>query len=60
MSRFTQYLRDTRSELKHVSWPTRRQATVFTILVIVVSILTALLLGVFDYIFTQGLERFIL
>ena len=42
------YLRETKGEMKHVSWPTRRQAIAFTILVIVVSVITALLLGLFD------------
>ncbi|HEY4502750.1 MAG TPA: preprotein translocase subunit SecE [Candidatus Paceibacterota bacterium] len=60
MSRFTQYLQDTRVELKHVSWPTRRQAIVFTTLVILVSLATAFLLGFFDFIFTLLIEKFII
>lgn len=54
------YIKDTRGELKHVSWPTRRQATVFTILVIAISLFTAAFLGFFDFIFTFLLETFIL
>jgi len=50
-----QYLKDTRGELHHVAWPTRVQTIVFTILVVLVSVLTALYLGLFDYIFTSGL-----
>ncbi|HWO07683.1 MAG TPA: preprotein translocase subunit SecE [Candidatus Paceibacterota bacterium] len=52
---FVQYLKDTRGELRHVAWPTRVQTIVFTALVIIVSILTSLYLGFFDYIFTTGL-----
>ena len=59
MSRITQYLRDTRSELKHVSWPTQRQTAVFTALVIGVSIFVAIFLGFFDFIFTEALNWFI-
>lgn len=59
MSAFIQYLKDTRGELKHVSWPTTRQTTVFTILVIVISIITAFYLGFFDYIFAELLDRLI-
>ena len=59
MSRLTDYLRETRAELKHVSWPTQRQAFVFTVLVIGVSILVSLFLGLFDFIFTTGLDLFI-
>lgn len=54
---FMQYLRDTRTELRHVAWPTRTQTTVFTAFVAILSVFVALYLGVFDLIFTQGLER---
>lgn len=49
------YIQETRAELKHVSWPTRRQAAVFTAVVIVVSVSTAVYLGVFDYLFRIGI-----
>jgi len=52
-----QFLKDTRSELNHVAWPTRVQTIVFTILVIALSALVAAYLGFFDYIFTTGLGR---
>lgn len=54
------YLKDTRGEMKHVSWPTRRQALVFTALVVVLSIVTAALLGVFDTILGYLLDTFII
>ncbi|KKU70106.1 MAG: Preprotein translocase, SecE subunit [Parcubacteria group bacterium GW2011_GWA2_47_21] len=53
------YIKETRVELKHVSWPTRRQTLVFTAVVIVISILTALFLGAFDFLFTKGIEKLI-
>ena len=52
MTRLGNYFRDTIAEMKHVSWPTQKQAFTFTILVIVVSALVALFVGAFDYIFT--------
>ena len=58
MRQLIQYIKDTRGELKHVSWPTTRQTTVFTILVITISLIVAALLGVFDFIFTGILNRF--
>jgi len=58
MERFINYIKDTRGELKHVSWPTQRQTTIFTVLVIFISILTALYLGLLDYVFTTLLDRF--
>lgn len=54
-----QYLRDTKGEMKHVSWPTRRQSLVYTALVVVVSIAISLYLGFFDLIFAKLLEFFV-
>ena len=59
MSQFINYLKDTLAELKHVSWPTRAQTIVYTVLVVVVSLLTALFLGAFDFGFSRGLNWFI-
>jgi preprotein translocase SecE subunit len=56
---FIQYLKDTRGELNHVAWPTRVQTVIFTILVIVVSILVSLYLGFFDFLFTTGLGKIV-
>jgi len=54
------YIKDTQGELKHVSWPTQKQTIIFTILIIVISLITAALLGLFDFIFTSGLNRFVI
>ena len=59
MKRLIQYLKDTRGELKHVSWPTRRQALTNSLLVILISLFTAALLGLFDFIFTGLLDLII-
>ncbi len=59
MSQFINYLKDTFAELKHVSWPTRTQTIVYTVLVIVISIFTALFIGIFDFGFSRGLDWFI-
>ncbi|HEC30831.1 MAG TPA: preprotein translocase subunit SecE [Candidatus Yonathbacteria bacterium] len=53
------YLKETKGELKHVSWPTRKQTIFFTIIVVVLSIFTAVLLGIFDRIFAVILENII-
>lgn len=60
MQAFIQYLRDVRSELTHVSWPSRAQAIGFTALVIGISVIVALVLGATDFIFTLGLEQIII
>ncbi len=53
------YLKDTRSEMKHVSWPTKQQAVAFTLVVILISVGVAAFLGFFDFLFTRGLEKLI-
>lgn len=58
--RFIQYLKDTQSELKHVSWPTRAQAIAFTALVVVISLAIAAYLGAFDLLFTRILDMFVI
>lgn len=52
----TNYITETKAELKHVGWPTRRQTAVYTAVVIVLSVLTGLLLGLFDFIFNAILK----
>jgi preprotein translocase subunit SecE len=59
MSKITEYLKETRTELKHVIWPTRRQTAYYTIIVIVLSVVVAYYLGVFDYLFSILLGRII-
>lgn len=59
MQKLINYIKDTRSELKHVSWPTKKQSIWFTIVVVVVSLITAFFLGFFDFIFSLGLEKFV-
>ena len=59
MSRLGNYIRDTAAEMKHVSWPTQKQAFTYTALVIAVSGIVALFLGAFDYIFTNLLDLII-
>ena len=54
-----EYLQETRAELTHVSWPTRKQAIVYSIVVIVVSFVTAFYLGAFDYLFSVLLQKVI-
>jgi preprotein translocase subunit SecE len=59
MSRVSEYLKDTKGELKHVTWPAKKQAIVFTVVIIVFSFVVAAFLGAFDLLFTQILKSFI-
>lgn len=50
------YIKETKTEMKHVSWPTRRQTVASTAVVILFSIGLALFLGLFDVIWTELLK----
>jgi len=50
------YLKDTKGEMKHVSWPTKKQTTAFTLLVVVLSLVVAAFLGFFDFVFAKIIE----
>lgn len=52
------YIRDTKGEMKHVSWPTKSQAIGYTALVLAISIVLSIYLGFFDYIFTRVIDAF--
>jgi preprotein translocase SecE subunit len=53
----TSYLKETREEFKHVTWPTRKQAIAYSIAVVVISVAVAYLLGAFDALFQYGLGK---
>lgn len=55
--KLTNYVKETKAEMSHVSWPTRKQAIVFTVAVIIFSFAVAFYLGAFDALFTNLLER---
>ncbi|MDD5721029.1 MAG: preprotein translocase subunit SecE [Candidatus Pacebacteria bacterium] len=59
MSKITEYLEETKTELKHVIWPSRNQTLYYTLLVIVLSVVIAYYLGFFDFIFSQVLQKII-
>ena len=59
MKKITRYIKSSMDELKRVIWPTRKQATVLTVVVLGFTAAVALYLAVFDYIFRLGLERLI-
>jgi preprotein translocase subunit SecE len=54
------YLREVLIELKRVEWPSRREATSATIVVVVVLVLMAVYLGTFDYFYTILVKRFLI
>ena len=53
------YIKESRSELKKVVWPTRKQTINHTAMVIAISLLVAVFLGAVDFLLNLLLESFI-
>ena len=58
--KLTEYVKETRGEMKHMNWPTRSQAINYTLLVIGISALTMAILAISDYVFSLGLQHFVI
>lgn len=55
----SRYLRETRGELRKVTWPTRTESWRLTAIVLAVSTLMAAFLWVWDLIFSQSIQLLI-
>ena len=53
------YLKEVKTELEKVDWPTREQTIRLTAIVIAVSVFAALFLGFADFLFTKLMETII-
>ncbi|MGH2400596.1 MAG: preprotein translocase subunit SecE [bacterium] len=60
VERIVQYLREVWVELNRVEWPSRREMISMTIVVIIVLLVMAIYLGIFDYIYTVIIKRWLL
>ncbi len=54
---FLKYLKETQIELKQVVFPTAKQTISYTMVVIIVSILVAVMLGAVDFGLREGLIK---
>ena len=54
------FFKESRDELRKVTWPSRQTTVQYTIVVIVGSLLVGLIIGFIDYMFGKGLESIIL
>lgn len=50
------FLKETREELKKVTWPTQQEVVRLTSVVIAVSLIVGLFIGAFDFLFTKIME----
>lgn len=51
--RIGKFFRDSRAELRKVTWPNRKELVTYTIVVIVSTAIVAVFLGIVDLIFAQ-------
>ncbi len=56
MERFSRYIRAVIAEMKHVKWPSRRQAAVYTALVLGISAVVMVFVSLADFVFTSGID----
>ncbi len=56
-NRFTRFFTGIWSELKKVVWLSRREVAYLTMLVLIVSVAAGIVLGVFDYGFSQLVDK---
>jgi preprotein translocase subunit SecE len=53
------YVRETRGELRKVTWPTREESQRLTAIVLGVTAVMALFLGLLDLIFSNGIQELV-
>ncbi|MBI5621902.1 preprotein translocase subunit SecE [Candidatus Falkowbacteria bacterium] len=58
-NKIVEYFKESKVELKKVTWPTKKETTKHTALVIGISLVLAAFLGLLDYIFSFGFEYLI-
>jgi preprotein translocase subunit SecE len=54
------FLKESKTELKKVKWPTLKETLQYTLVVIIISLVVAVYLGSLDYIFSFILRKFII
>ncbi len=60
VERAVRYLREVWAELRRVDWPSRKELTGSTLVVLVVLLALALYLGAWDYLFTVSVKRWLI
>lgn len=56
MRKVIQFLQEVRAEFKNISWPKKESLIQLTFVVISISLIISLILGGFDFIFTQAIN----
>jgi preprotein translocase subunit SecE len=59
MNKLISYINESFTEMKKVTWPSKKETYRYTILVITISLVVAAFLGALDYIFNFGFQLII-
>ena len=57
MDKVLDYIRESKAELKKVTWPTKQQLWYFTLIVLIVTFISAAYLGLVDLLLTGVFSR---
>ena len=60
MDKIITFLKEVRVELAKVSWPTKSQTTLYTLVVIGISLFMAVFLGLMDFGYKTIIDKFLL
>jgi len=56
LNKLIKFIKESKVELGKVTWPTRKQAIRYTLIVIGISIITAIVLGSLDFILSKCIQ----
>lgn len=60
MNKISKYVSESITEMKKVTWPSKKETYQYTVLVIAISLSVALFLWLLDQLFDFGLQNFII
>jgi len=60
LSKIITFIKEARTELKKVNWPTKQETIKYTLIVIGVSLAVAIFLGGLGFVFTWFFSKFVL
>lgn len=55
----SKYVKETRGELRKVTWPTREESQRLTAIVLGVTVAMAIFLGLLDFVFSNGVQALV-
>jgi len=58
-TKISNFLKEVKTEIKKVNWPTKKETLRYTLIIIVVSIVTAVFLGGLDFVLTTFLNKLV-